>query len=219
MESSSEDTGSGQPDPKAPDGEVVILVPGDERSQKIAKAISSQAAGDILHALEKGPRTAGDLASTLAMPMGTVKYHIENLLEAGLIEVRDTKYSVKGRQVKVYGLRNQLLIMAPRVRNIRSILLRYAALFSVVTLSSLAMYAVLAASRLTTAGFGEGDRANFQAEKTVGILAAPTPAPTPEPYPFSQALPADIALAFFFGGVLVLIILLLYEVSVWRRMK
>lgn len=219
MESSSEDTGSGQPDKQAPDGEVVILVPGDERSQKIAKAISSQAAGDILHALERGAKTAGDLASTLAMPMGTVKYHIENLLEAGLIEVRDTKYSVKGRQVKVYGLRNQLLIMAPRVQNIRSILLRYAALFGVVALSSLAAYAVLAASRLTTAGFGEGDRVSFQAEKTVGILAAPTTAPTPAPHPFSQALPADIALAFFFGGVLVLIILLLYEVSVWRRMK
>ncbi|MDH7509455.1 MAG: helix-turn-helix domain-containing protein [Methanolinea sp.] len=215
MENSSEDRGPGQPDPQAPEGEVIILVPGDERSQKIAKAISSQAAGDVLHALERGPQTAGALASALAMPMGTVKYHIENLLEAGLIEVRDTKYSVKGRQVKVYGLRNQLLIMAPKVQNIRSILLKYAALFGVVVLSSLAAYAFLAASRLTTTGYGGGDRAAFQAEKTVNILAAPTPAPSP----FPQTLPADIALAFFFGGVLVLIILLLYEVSVWRRMK
>lgn len=224
MESSKEDTGSGQPDRLAPEGEVVILVPGDERSQKIAKAISSQAAGDILHALERGPITAGDLARTLGMPMGTVKYHIENLLEAGLIEVRDTKYSVKGRQVKVYGLRNQLLIMAPRVPNIRSLLLKYAALFAVVVLSSLAAYAVLAASRLTTTGAGRGDTAYSGAEKTANILAAPTAAPTtvapvPVPQGITETIPADLALAFFFGGVLALVILLLYEVSVWRRLK
>lgn len=45
--------------------------------------------------------------------MTTVKYHVENLLDAGLISVAETRYSVKGREVKLYSLTNQLLIVAP----------------------------------------------------------------------------------------------------------
>ncbi len=223
MDESKEEESAGRPGPGGADGEVVILAPGDERSQKIGKAIASQAASDILHALEKGPMTASDLASVLAMPMGTVKYHVDNLLEAGLIEIKDTKYSVKGRQVKVYGLRNQVLIVAPEVRTVRSILLKYAALFGVVALSSLAAYTVLTALRPMAGGQGGGGLAGgsmaySRAEKAVEIMATPAPTSAP-PVPLPQAIPADIALAFFFGGVLVIVILLLYEVFAWWRKK
>jgi len=160
--------------------------------------------------------TAGDLASALAMPMSTVKYHIDNLLEAGLIEIKDTKYSVKGRQVKVYGLRNRVLIVAPEVQSVRSILLKYAALFGVVALSSLAAYAILTALRPVAWGQGGGGLAGggmaySRAEKAVEIMATPAPTSAP-PAPFPQAIPAEIALAFFFGGVLIIVILLLYEI-------
>jgi len=223
MDESRGEESAGRPGPGGAEGEVVILAPGDERSQKIGKAIASQAAGEILHALEKGTMTAGDLASALAMPMGTVKYHVDNLLEAGLIEIKDTKYSVKGRQVKVYGLRNQVLIVAPEVQSVRSILLKYAALFGVVALSSLAAYAILTALRPTIWGqdggsLAGGGMAYSRAEKAVEIMTTPAPTSAP-PAPLPQAIPADIALAFFFGGVLVIVILLLYEVFFWWRKK
>lgn len=126
-----------------PDQEVVVLQPGDERAQKIGKAIASQTANDILHILQNRLMTATDLADGLKIPMGTVKYHIENLLDAGLLEVRERKYSVKGREVKVYGLKEQLLIVAPKGQNIRSILLKYASLFGIIGLASLAAYSFL----------------------------------------------------------------------------
>ncbi|MDI9632659.1 MAG: winged helix-turn-helix domain-containing protein [Methanolinea sp.] len=188
-------------------GEVVILTPGDERSKKIGKALASPAAGDILHALEKGPATAGDLSSSLGMPLGTVKYHIENLLDAGLIEVRHTKYSVKGRQVKVYGLRNQLLIMAPRAHDIRSVLLRYAALFGIVVLSTLAAYAVLSLPRPAGENVLRADTLSPHLEPARGILSVP-PGPAGG---VPGALPSELALAFFCGGVLVILVLLVYE--------
>jgi len=213
MDEEEKDPGSGMAEPAMPGAEVVILAPGDERSQKIGKAMGSPAAGEILHALEKGPATAGTLSSTLSMPLGTVKYHIENLLDAGLIEVRSTKYSVKGRQVKVYGLRNQLLIMAPRVPDLRSILLKYAALFCVLVLSTLGAYAALIASHATTGGLGGGEMVSSRADEGVKMLAVPAPQSLPQP------IPADIALAFFFGGVLIIVILLLYEVSFWRKAR
>ncbi|OPX69252.1 MAG: Helix-turn-helix domain protein [Methanoregulaceae archaeon PtaB.Bin056] len=206
--------GAGEKDPGVLAGDVVVLQPGDERAQKIGKAIASQSANDILHALQERPKTAGDLASALSMPMGTVKYHLENLLDAGLLEVRETRYSVKGRQIKVYGIKDQLLIVAPRVQNIRSILLKYATLFGIIVLASIAGYAMLP---IMTAPPGRGgeDLAAFQGEKAVGIMSEPSPAAGV----LQQGIAPDPILAFFIGGCLVIVLLLIYEVAVWRKLK
>lgn len=205
---------AGEKEQGVPAGEVVVLQPGDERAQKIGKAIASQSANDILHALQERPKTAGDLASALSMPMGTVKYHLENLLDAGLLEVRETRYSVKGRQIKVYGIKDQLLIVAPRVQNIRSILLKYATLFGIIVLASIAGYAMLPIMT-APAGMGGEDVARFQEEKAIGIMSEPSPAAGVLP----QGIAPDPVLAFFIGGCLVIVILFIYEVAVWRRRK
>lgn len=116
--------------------DVVFLEPGDDRAQKIAKAMGSQTASDILQFLSDGQKNLTDITERLAIPMTTVKYHVENLLDAGLISVSETKYSVKGREVKFYSLTNQLLIVAPRQSNVRSLLLKYASLFGIVAFGS-----------------------------------------------------------------------------------
>jgi DNA-binding transcriptional ArsR family regulator len=121
---------------------VVFLEPGDERAQKIAKAMGSQTANDILQILGEGPRSLTDITERLNIPMNTAKYHIENLLDAGLIAVEQTKYSIKGREVKIYTLTNQLLVVAPRQSNVRSLLLKYASLFGIVAVCSV-MIAIL----------------------------------------------------------------------------
>ena len=108
---------------------VLILEPGDERAQKIAKAMGSQTAGEILRLLGENQKSLTDIADRLALPMNTVKYHLGNLLDAGLISVADTRYSVKGREIKIYSLTNQLLIVAPRQSDVRSLLLKYGVSF------------------------------------------------------------------------------------------
>ena len=115
---------------------VVFLEPGDERAQKIAKAMGSQTASDILQILGEGPRSLTDITERLNIPMNTAKYHIENLLDCGLIAVEKTRYSIKGREVKIYTLTNQLLVVAPRQSNVRSLLLKYASLFGIVAICS-----------------------------------------------------------------------------------
>jgi DNA-binding transcriptional ArsR family regulator len=116
---------------------VVFLEPGDERAQKIAKAMGSQTASDILQLLSEGQKSLTDITERLAIPMTTAKYHVENLLDAGLLSVAETKYSIKGREVKLYSLTNQLLIVAPRHANVRSLLLKYASLFGIIAFGSL----------------------------------------------------------------------------------
>jgi DNA-binding transcriptional ArsR family regulator len=119
--------------------DVVILEPGDERAQKISKAMGSQTASDILQLLAENQKSLTEITERLAIPLTTAKYHIENLLDAGLISVAETRYSVKGREIKIYSLTNQLLIVAPRTSNVRSLLLKYGSLFCIVLLGTLAL--------------------------------------------------------------------------------
>jgi DNA-binding transcriptional ArsR family regulator len=245
--------------------EIVILEPGDERAQKISKAMGSQTASDILQLLAEHPKSLTEITERLVIPLTTAKYHIENLLEAGLISVAETRYSVKGREIKIYSLTNQLLIVAPRTSNVRSLLLKYATLFCIVILGTLALS--LASPVLENAGYGVHTPAALQANRENGIITtkavsecclpnatltpeitvagskgvadqvtanlttapspqatlAPTMPVTPAPAPVSCSAPAaaglDPALAFFLGGLLVILVLVAYEAYLWKKRK
>ena len=198
--------------------DIIVLEPGDERAQKIGKAISSQTANDILHIISDEPRTASELTDTLHIPMSTIKYHLDNLLSAGLLEVRETRYSVKGREIKVYAVRNQLLIVAPKLANIRSILLKYASLFGVVILASLVMLAILPLFQAPPdmAGppaFSQDGNGGAGAIETLSAEKAP------RAEPLAAAPAAAPVLAFFVGGCLIIIILLLVDTYKWQRSR
>src|SRR5512136_881509 len=79
--------------PSAPDGGgVIILEPGDEKAQKIAKAIASRTAGEILQLLKDGSHASTQIAESLKIPITTVQYHLENLVEAGIITVVEKRW-------------------------------------------------------------------------------------------------------------------------------
>lgn len=118
---------------------VIIVEPGDERAQKIARAISSQTAGEVLSLMRESPHTSTELARHLNIPLTTVQYHLENLVDAGMVSIVEKRWSRKGREIKVYGLRNQLLIVAPRVGDVRSLLLKYASLFCIFIMAGVVM--------------------------------------------------------------------------------
>lgn len=126
---------SGQQEP-APDPageEIVFLEPGKEQAQNIARAMSHQNAGDIMALLStEGPMRLSDIADRMALSTNAAKYHVENLMGAGLVEISNTRYSVKGKKVKIYRLKNQIFVMAPSGRTsapaVREALLKFATL-------------------------------------------------------------------------------------------
>lgn len=205
---------------------VLVLEPGDERAQKIAKAMASPMAGDILQILAEGPRSLTDITDKLSIPMNTAKYHVENLLDAGVISIADTKYSIKGREVKLYSLTDQLLIVAPRRVDVRSLLLKYASLFGIVAVSTLAISTVL--PLLSTRSLYGNEMVALQAPapavdtaagagREVGAVALKSTfagAATSSP-----AAALDPALAFFIGGIFVIFILLCYEAWLWKKKR
>ncbi|MDD1658226.1 MAG: winged helix-turn-helix domain-containing protein [Methanomicrobiales archaeon] len=211
---------------------VVILEPGDERAKKIAKAMASGTATGILNLLKEGKRTATEVAEQLQIPMTTVQYHLENLREAGLIEVAERRWSVKGREVKVYGLRDQVLIVTPKRGDLKGLLLKYASLFTLVMFAGI-MAAILAPmlgigavpgiSPDGVAGAGDGfARTNHDKQLTEGAPAA-IPEMTPNVSAPAAAPPIAtpgfnwIPLLVFFGGVVVLLVLMGNEIVRWYR--
>ncbi|MFA4850799.1 MAG: helix-turn-helix domain-containing protein [Methanoregula sp.] len=111
--------------------EVIFLEPGQEKAQNIVKAMSHQNAGEVVQLLStEGPLRLSDIAERLNISLNAAKYHIENLMTAGILEISNTKYSVKGKKVKIYRLKNQVFIVAPRMNSIaqvRSALMKYSA--------------------------------------------------------------------------------------------
>ncbi|QYZ78314.1 ArsR family transcriptional regulator [Methanofollis formosanus] len=192
--------------------EIVVLEPGDERAKKIAKAMASQTANDILGALKDGPRSAAEIAERLSIPITTLKYHIENLADAGLIEIVKTRWSTKGREVKVYGLTERLLIVAPPVKDIKSILLKYASLFGFVVVASLAaalLLPVLAPAPEVAPAMPRVMMAPEPADYGGGMEAMDEAGVAPGPVPDARVV------AFFLGGAGVIALLLLYEIYLY----
>jgi len=115
--------------------EVVFLEPGQEKSQKFIKAISNKNACDVMQLLkDSGPLRLTDISERLGESLNATKYHIENLKDAGLIEISNTKYSVKGRKVKIYQMKNQIFIVAPSMsekQQILSAVMKYGAFLGI----------------------------------------------------------------------------------------
>ena len=188
---------------------VVVIQPGDERAQRIARAMASQTANAIIQAFGSGPLTSSEVARAMAIPITTATYHIENLLNAGLIEVMETRWSEKGREVKVYGLANQVVIIAPPESDLRSVLKKYAMLFGIVILASAGLWGLLP----MVLPVPQGD----MMPKVAGGGEEITAFRAPLEHAAGAPPVHDLVMAFFFGACAVLFALLAYEVYYWWR--
>ncbi|MGB7992938.1 ArsR/SmtB family transcription factor [Methanoregula sp.] len=191
-------------------GTVTVLEPGDERAQKIAKAMASQTANDILSLLSSGAISLSDITEKLKIPLTTAKYHIENMLDAGLITVSETRYSVKGREVKMYALTDQLLIVAPKKTNIQDLLLKYSSLFGIVIAGTLVVFAL--APLLSSPVAPEA--AALMTSNGAEVGAVPS---VMRQNMMVQVTSLDPVLTFFLGGLLVIGALFCYELYLWKK--
>ncbi|KAF1078295.1 transcriptional regulator [Methanogenium sp. MK-MG] len=216
---------------------VLVLEPGDERAKKIGKAMASTTASVVLSALSENELTLSELSERLSQPITTLKYQIENLLDAGLVEIVRTRYSEKGRVVKVYGVCQQVVIMSPAKADLRSILLKYASLFALIICASLVLFALAPTLGFLSDGGLPGPEGapdgvqvmSFSANETTGAgangdkvsatrMPAPVVASLAEEYLSPAIIPNILAVMFFTGGFVAIFAMLLFElVAMYRR--
>ncbi|AKB23656.1 hypothetical protein MSMTP_0187 [Methanosarcina sp. MTP4] len=57
--------------------------------------------------------SASELAGGLDLRLNTLQYHLDALLDSGLIRVTEVRWSRKGRKIKVYEPVDKLIILIP----------------------------------------------------------------------------------------------------------
>jgi DNA-binding transcriptional ArsR family regulator len=77
----------------------------------VLQVLSSESARSILDALESEPRTASDIAESVDQSVQNVSYHLDRLCEAELVTPIETWYSEKGREMTVYALATERLVV------------------------------------------------------------------------------------------------------------
>jgi Bacterial regulatory protein, arsR family. len=79
-----------------------VLSLNDDATREVIESLSSDTAYDIFRLLNETPATPAQISEQLDQSVQNVHYHLENLESAGVVEVTDTCYSEKGREMSVY---------------------------------------------------------------------------------------------------------------------
>ena len=119
----------------------------DEEVEPLIGSLSSDTARSLLTALHEEPRTASELAEAVDTSLQNVRHHLSNLQEAELVEVAETRYSVKGREMKVYAPVDDSLVVCVGNESERSGMLdslrRYVGAAAAVLAGSLLVHATV----------------------------------------------------------------------------
>ncbi|MEA2076370.1 MAG: winged helix-turn-helix domain-containing protein [Euryarchaeota archaeon] len=185
------------------DEKLLILPLNDKNSKKLSQIISNDTARNILEAIASQSLSASQIAEKLGIPLSTVQYNLDKLSDAGLVKVERTKYSEKGKEVKIYAPQRKFVVIVPEKTNRKDViatLKRYLAMiaFAVVGSGIIEFLAIKMKGPI-------GEVTRSIPEKGLPVIPSPTPmsVPSPMPTPMPMAPPEgildiDTALGFDF---------------------
>ncbi len=101
-----------------------VLYVDNEETEAMLSTLASDTALGIFRALNEQPLTASEIAKQLDLTIQNAGYHLENLQEVNLVEVVDTCYSKKGREMDIYAVTSDPKVVVLGTRNDRGNLRR-----------------------------------------------------------------------------------------------
>lgn len=84
-----------------------VLYVDDDRTAEMISTLSGETALTIFRMLNEEALTASEIADRLDLSVQNASYHLENLQDADLVEVIDTCYSEKGREMEIYAVTSE----------------------------------------------------------------------------------------------------------------
>ena len=84
-------------------GEPTVVGLEAEESGEVFSALTSETARSLVAELHRRPATQSELAERVDTSLQNAKYHLQRLVDAGIVEVVDELYSQKGIEMSVYG--------------------------------------------------------------------------------------------------------------------
>jgi DNA-binding transcriptional ArsR family regulator len=176
-----------------PNDEPRVVGLDSDDADELIDALSSSTTRAVLAALHEEPASASKLADRVDTSLQNVQYHLRKLQEAGLVEVGDTVYSEKGREMNVYVPADRaLVVVAGRDEETTGLKSALSRLLGGVGVLGLASVVVDRLAREGAIGFGATGAGGESAGGDGGAAPPETPtgdagasggaaAPTPEP--------------------------------------
>lgn len=181
------------------DGDLRVLWLDDDESEQLISSLSSETARSLLTSLYESPATASELSETVDTSLQNIRHHLTNLQEAGLVQVSDTRYSVKGREMNVYAPTDESLVVCVGREDDRSTFLdslkRLVGTVTLLGLLSLVVQFTFGTSVTGVGGPGSAPRIGDSIGGTAG--------------PLLGLIPPGVA--FLAGGLLVLAVVAVWE--------
>jgi len=197
--------------------EKVLILPLGEESKKITQTLSNDSARQILELLTDKAMSASEIACELDTPLTTVKYNLNALIESGLIAIKQTKWSAKGRKIKIYAPTHKLIVVVPDKTDRKSvvdILRRYLGVLLGATVAS----GIIEAWQYRPSLRGAPSAVVEVEETTERGIPAPAATPIPKSMgmdmpsiDLSQMLGSHPGVWFLFGCIFVVVLLVLME--------
>ncbi|MCD1294605.1 ArsR family transcriptional regulator [Methanocella sp. CWC-04] len=167
------------------DDDKLLVVPLGSESKNITQIISNDTARSILELLAESPMSTSAIAKKLDIPLTTAQYNVEKLIEAGLVKIERTKYSEKGREVKLYSAAKRYIVLVPEKTPSQAVIdaiKKYLVLLPIAAvLSIIVEYFVPLKDQLMDSGeemlAAGADPNRLSYAPDIGIKAAPVPAP------------------------------------------
>ena len=160
----------------SPDGDPRVVDLDSEAADDLMAALSSSTARRILAALHEDPAPPAALADRVDTSLQNAQYHLEQLEDAGAIEVVGTAYSEKGREMSVYGPADSPLVIfageQERASGLRAALSRLFAGFLALGVGGVVIQALFG-------GDAPGPDVESGADPTATSEPEATPTPTP----------------------------------------
>ena len=140
-------------DPAVPDAEPRVIGVDSDDADDVLAALSAATARKLLAELNDTPAPPGELADRVDTSLQNAQYHLEKLESAGAVEVVDTAYSEKGREMDVYAPANQPLVICAggeqETSGVRSALASLLGGFGVLAVASLLVQQLFGRDLLT----------------------------------------------------------------------
>jgi hypothetical protein len=83
----------------------------DGGSDCVLQTLSSETAREIVQTLGNEPKPPSEIADTVNTSIQNAQYHLGRLQDAGIVRQVDTWYSSRGREMSVYALETERLVV------------------------------------------------------------------------------------------------------------
>ena len=155
-----------------PDAEPRVIGVDSDDADEVLAALSAATARKLLAELNETPAPPGELAERVDTSLQNAQYHLNKLEAANAVEVVDTAYSKKGREMDVYAPANQPLVICAgderETSGVRSALSSLLGGFGVLAFASLLVQQL----------FGAGIATFFRPDVRSGSAGQGTPEPS-----------------------------------------